>query len=153
MLKWILILLKALSVVGAIVSMKRDEGRLAHAHERTKHLTREAIEAVGEARNFAAQAQKASRRAEDWRGRAVTAEAEIPRVQEERDTSYKLVEELKASNGNKRRRIDSQNTRLEWYSDPEKCICTGCRVLRANTHGYAERMRGAIRRDIEAESA
>ncbi len=47
---------------------------------------------------------------------------EIPRIQEERDTAYKLVRGLKVSNDNKRRRIDSQHTRLEWHSDPQSGI-------------------------------
>ncbi len=81
------------------------------------------------------------------------AEEEIPRVREERDTSYKLVEELKASKKILRTNLNVSQQIVDNGGDYRICLCRNCRVLRANDHGYAKRMRGAIRRDIEAESA
>lgn len=139
MLKWIVILLKAFTIVPAVVSMKKSETRVQSAYDMASVFKGDALKSE---HNY-----QTSMRSH----KAVVAD-----VKELETLNIKLkaeVDELKSSNQNKRRRIDSQHTRLEWHSDPEKCICRGCRVLRSLTHGYADRMRGAIRRDIEAESA
>lgn len=107
MLKWILILLKAVTIVPAVVSMKRAAG----------------LE-LQKGRNDLLAAENKMIRSRMARADRLRAAAEQAYKQFRADQGY-----------------------------PEICVCTGCTVLRGLSHGYAERMRGAIRRYIEAESA
>ncbi len=108
MLKWLLILLKALTIVPAVVSMAKGETRVAGLADENK----------------------------TWEKSTLSYRSQWIKARDERGV---IAERFR----NKEKAEES----------PETCICRGCRVLRANAHGYAKRMRGAIRRDIEAESA
>ena len=115
MLKWIVILLKALTIVPAVVSMKKSEVRIAFLRRKT----------TAEMDNASFARNDASR----WK------------------SDYDIATDT----------VDRQNNLISsnWkkQDSPDTCTCRGCRVLRGLTHGYADRMRGAIRRDIEADSA
>lgn len=108
MLKWIVILLKALTIVPAVVSMKRTEVRVQSAYD---------MAAV-----FKDEARKS-----------------------EHNYRTSMRSHITVNN--------AYDACLQNQLNYELCTCRNCRVLRGLTHGYAKRMRGAIRRDVEAESA
>lgn len=118
MLKWILILLKALTFVPAVISMKRAERRVGGLIHDLR-VSKTGLRMWEESTKRLEQSQK-------------TAAGEINRLSKEKQELFKIVENM---------------------GDPENCTGRGCTVLRASTHGYAKRMRGAIRRDIEADTA
>ena len=118
MLKWIVILLKALTIVPAVVSMKTSD-RLVATWEDT---------------------------AKKWESTADVNNKGWNRAEEQTQNATEHVNRLSEEKQNLQLIIDHG-------SNYKLCSCRGCKVLRSLTHGYADRMRGAIRRDIEAESA